>query len=330
MPRPRKLLVCPDDTPYYHVMSRCVRRAFLCGVDHYSGKSYEHRRQWIQDRVHVLSSIFSVDVCAYAIMSNHYHLVIRIDATAPEAWTVDEVLHRWTTLFKGPLLVQQYLAGNALSSIESQTLTEIVEVYRQRLSSLSWFMRCLNEPIARRANAEDRCTGHFWESRFISQALKTQRALIGAMAYVDLNPIRAGIAETPESSEYTSIKERLLAFGNPNRSSDILNQAVQQLLSTGKIRHRPTTLKPLLKFQSESDAREENSPAVALPMTLTDYIELVDATGRVAIQGKRGSIADSVEPILKRLSSDTERFVSATIQFKNHYRAGDIVRRKTK
>jgi len=78
----------------------------------------------------------------------------------------------------------------------------------------------LNEYISKRANIEDNCTGHFWESRFKSQALLDERALLTCMAYVDLNPIRACMAKTPETSEYTSIQERikikkskLLSFG---------------------------------------------------------------------------------------------------------------------
>jgi hypothetical protein len=112
-------------------------------------------------------------------------------------------------LFKGPLLVQRYRQGDTLSGAERATVSDTVNIWRAKLRSISWFMRCLNQPIARQANLDDKCTGKFWESRFTSQALKTEEALLSCMAYVDLNPIRAGIATSPETSSHTSIQERL-------------------------------------------------------------------------------------------------------------------------
>ena len=168
MARARKHLVCVSDTPYYHISSRCVRRAFLCGFDNHTGKSYEHRRSWIETRIRLLSSLFSIHVCAYAVMSNHYHLVVKLDPQRSEDWSEKEVFDRWTALFKGPLLVRRFLAGESLAEVEHETLASIAVVYRQRLGNLSWFMKCLNEPIARQANAEDKVTGHFWEARFHS------------------------------------------------------------------------------------------------------------------------------------------------------------------
>ena len=108
MTRPRKELISLADTPYYHITSRCVRRAFLCGVDHYSGQNYEHRRQWVVDRIRLLSSLFAIDICAYAIMSNHYHLVLKMCPEQLEGLSDDDIIERWCALFKGPLLIQNY------------------------------------------------------------------------------------------------------------------------------------------------------------------------------------------------------------------------------
>ena len=298
MPRARKHLVCLEDTPYYHVASRCVRRAFLCGVDQHTGKSYEHRRGWIEDRVRVLASLFSIELCAYAVMSNHYHLVVKLNPSEARGWSDDEVLERWTALFRGPLLVQRHRDGEALTPIERDTVRSSTAIFRRRLASLSWFMKCLNEPIARKANAEDGCTGHFWEARFHSQPLCSDQALLSAMAYVDLNPIRAQLAKTPEQSEYTSIKARL--DGDRNRNT--VAGAVSRMLRRGELYHYNTPLRPLMSFadqvQSSDDTMKQSE---TLPMRQTEYLKLVDATGRHLVHGKRGHIDPLLAPILTRL-----------------------------
>jgi REP element-mobilizing transposase RayT len=217
MTRPRTVLISLADTPYYHITSRCVRRAFLCGVDHYSGQSYEHRRQWVVDRIRLLSSLFAIDVCSYAAMSNHYHLVLKLCPEQFDDLSEDQIMDRWCALFKGPLLIQRYRDGEDLNTFERTTVSDIINVWRSKLSSISWFMRCLNQPIARQANLEDKCTGKFWESRFASQALKSEEAVLSCMAYVDLNPVRAGVADRPETSSYT-------VFGSDFSQSSISNR----------------------------------------------------------------------------------------------------------
>jgi hypothetical protein len=109
MTRPRTELIALEATPWYHVVSRCVRRAFLCGQDHASGQNYEHRRGWIEARLRQLAGVFAIDIAAYAVMSNHYHIVLKVDQPRAVDWSDDEVLERWTRLFSGPLLVQRYL-----------------------------------------------------------------------------------------------------------------------------------------------------------------------------------------------------------------------------
>jgi len=209
MPRPRKELVSLDTTPYYHCTSRCVRRAFLCGHDPTDGISYEHRRGWVEERLLRLADSFAIDVCTYAVMSNHYHVVLHINKAKVDRWDDDEIITRWHRLFRGSYLSRQYSTGQSLCKTQLTTLKLEVEEWKARLVNISWFMRCLNEPIARAANREDHCTGHFWEGRYTSQALVDEKALAACMAYVDLNPIRARMAETPEDSNHTSIKKRI-------------------------------------------------------------------------------------------------------------------------
>ncbi|MBI3187725.1 MAG: transposase, partial [Gammaproteobacteria bacterium] len=209
MPKPRYSQVSLASTPYYHCVSRCVRRAFLCGTDTLTGQSFEHRRQWIEDKILVLARIFALDVCAYAVMSNHYHVVLHVNQQAACSWSMDEIIQQWHQLFSGHALSQRYARGEQMTSAELATLQQITSTWRERLMDISWFMRVLNESIARQANAEDDCTGRFWEGRFKSQALLDEVALLACMTYVDLNPIRAGIAHTPEASDHTSIQRRI-------------------------------------------------------------------------------------------------------------------------
>src|SRR5210317_1513720 len=145
MPEPRYRQVSIEATPYYHCISRCVRRAFLCGSDSITGFDFEHRRQWIVDRIRLLCSVFSIDLCAYAVMSNQYHIVVRIDADAATHWTDEEVARRWLQIFTGPLLIHRYLAGVKLNSGELKCIADLLVTWRERLADLSWFMRCLNE-----------------------------------------------------------------------------------------------------------------------------------------------------------------------------------------
>ena len=261
MPTPRKAQVSLSDTPYYHCISRCVRRAFLCGRDKLSGKSYEHRRGWVEQRLTLLGQIFAIDICAYAVMSNHTHIVLHVDKDLALSWTTVEVLRRWHRLHRGTVLTRKYTSEyerSHLSAEEVNTVEAIAAIYRQRLYDISWFMRVLNEFIARRANKEDECTGRFWEGRFKSQALLDEASLAACMAYVDLNPVRSQIASAPESSQYTSIKKRITA---------------------AKHHTQPESLFPLA-------ISTQQRPDKGLPFTVKDYIQLVKQASGYIKSGK--------------------------------------------
>ncbi|WP_372627752.1 transposase [Arsukibacterium sp.] len=308
MPRPRKVLIAVEDTPYYHVVSRCVRRSFLCGVDSVTGENYQHRRAWIEQRIRLLASLFAIDICAYAIMSNHLHIVVKLQPQQATDWSSQDVLLRWTSIHKGTLLVQRYLKNSTLGAAELDTLHSCIDVYRQRLTSLSWFMKCLNEPIARQANKEDGCTGHFWEARFKSQALLTEEALLSCMAYVDLNPVRADMAKTPEESDYTSIKERI------SPSFD-LAQAITEQTNQGNLQHFYYPLKPLMQFEGEQIDKTQ----LGILFSLSDYLELVDYTGRAIRPDKKGSIAEHLPLIMRRLNLNQLGWLTRATQFETRY-----------
>jgi hypothetical protein len=275
-----------------------------------------------------LAGVFAVDVAAYAVMSNHFHLVVRVDAERVRGWDAEEVLRRWTQVFAGPLLVQRYLANpGSLGAAETAAVLDWVETYRNRLADLSWYMRVLNESIARMANAEDGVTGRFWEGRFKSQALLDDAAVLTAMAYVDLNPIRARLAVTPETSDYTAIAERLaelqvrappdhmaesfsLRSADQAGDSDATENSPESPEEGNK---RPCLQKeprlaelpraPLMPFDATGRL------ATAVPFAFADYLELVDGTGRVIREDKRGFIPDETPAILARLNIDPVQFI---------------------
>ena len=282
MTLPRSQLICTSSTPYYHCICRCVRRAFLCGEDALTGKDYSYRKGWVLARLTFLAEVFTIELCAYAVMSNHYHLVIHINQDKALSLTDDEVISRWSRLFRVPDVVERWHNNKAAES-ENELVEKLVSLWRKRLSDVSWYMRCLNEYIARQANIEDGCKGRFWEGRFKSQAILDDPGLLACMIYVDLNPLRASLVATPEESADVSIHQRLQEF------------SAQQ----------PEANHPwLLPFASE------NSEPVSLPYTLKDYLLLLDWTGRARRYDKRGAIAADEPPILSRLGIDSRSFLS--------------------
>ncbi|NMH63820.1 transposase [Shewanella salipaludis] len=287
MPRPRRTQISVEDTPFYHCCSRVVRRAFLCGDDRYSGNNYDHRRGWVESLLFELEAVFAIDVAAFAVMSNHLHVVLRIDLDTANRWSDAEVLEQWHKLFKGDELTRKFAQGGLVESHEVIHLKHSIATYRSRLCDISWFMRCLNEPIARQANQEDNCSGRFWEGRFKSQALLDEAAVLTCMAYVDLNPIRAKMAATPEQSNHTSIQLRI------------------QAALKGE---QPPNLLPFI-------GNERDNQPNGIVFSLQDYLELIDDTGRIIRDDKRGAIGENSAKLLTRLNIEQESWLKITTEF---------------
>ena len=273
-------------------MGQALRGAFLCGEDHLTGKNYEHRKDWVIERLRELDSIFTIDLCAYAVMSNHLHLVLRIHPEQAQNLGEDEIIERWKDLYSLPVLVQRYQRGECSTKAEFNAVQELLQLWRDRLMDLSWYMRNLNEYLARRANADDKCTGRFWEGRFKSQALLDEAAVLTCMSYVDLNPIRAVMAKTPEDSDYSSIQQRIRQWHRTQQAKINLSQDTPP---------RPK-LMPLVKQHRDPHQH-------SIGFTLKDYLELVDWAGRQVREDKRGAIDSNQPPILERLGIDSGAFI---------------------
>ena len=301
-------LIIDESTPgCYHLISRCVRRAFLCG------EGYEHRKDWLEQRIRCMAEVFAVDVMALAIMSNHFHLVASNRPDLADQWDAEEVAERWATLYPRRDEYGEVMKPdpNVLAAWAADA--KWVATHRQRLASISWFMRCIKEPLARIANNEDHCTGAFWEGRFKAVALLDAAAVATCMAYVDLNPIRAKAAKTPEESDHTSIQMRIQA-----RQRHAKQQKLSQQISD------PEQLSDSLISQGLHQANhpeegiwlagisECKPPQLHNPLfTLDEYCQLVDETGRCLAAGKRGAISPHLLPILERLELDVNAWFKA-------------------
>lgn len=325
MTQSRENLVSLDATSYYHCYVRCVRRAFLCGEDFSTGQNYDHRKQWIASRIRFLSYVFSIDVCAYAVMSNHYHVVLHVDRERALKWSKEEVCERWMQLYKGHLLVDRWLKNpQTLDRATMEVVEEIIESWRERLYDISWFMRGINECIARMANAEENCKGRFWEGRFKSQALLDEAALLSCMAYVDLNPVRADMQSTLAESDFTSIQQRLSDYSNSTAKQKTVNSVSEQ-----RVQERVAAqleLKSDLGLDKLPEAplmplggSAHTSVHFALPFTQEDYFALVDETGRLIREGKRGFIPESAPPILAEFGINSEHWLKHVTRFAKQY-----------
>ena len=200
-----------DEIAIVHCVQRCVRRAFLAGEDDVSGIDYSYRREWIRRRFEALASVFAIDILSYAILSNHLHVILRSRPDVLAKLSDQEVAIRWLRVYPGYRMEEQLAEPSEIDVKALVADPEKLAEVRTRLSDISWFMRALAEPIARMANTQDQCTGRFWEGRFKAQRIVDDAGLLACSMYVDLNVVRAALAQGLEDSVHTSVYERIEA-----------------------------------------------------------------------------------------------------------------------
>lgn len=323
-----------DEVAIVHVMNRTVRRCFLFGDDAVSGKNYDHRKQWIDDQLVHQARHFGIDLLCQAILSNHFHLVLRSRPDVVKEWTDQEVARRWLMLCperrdekRRPLEPNEFEINSIVTNKPK------LATLRKRLSDISWWMRLLSQNIAQRANKEDGEIGKFFQARYRAVRLLDETAILACAAYVDLNPIRAAMAQTIEDSDYTSAQKRareLQARGSSQRADGSASKAVpsQQDVSsnasesTAGSRHCARHLSPIdLKERTTKPGPDVHlggnrcSNKGFLPMTTAQYLELLDWTARQVVAGKSGATPKSVAPLMQRLGLSEETWCSLVKDF---------------
>ena len=293
----RKNLVDVDVTRYYHCISRCVRQANLCG------KGFEHRKQWIEDRLELLTGCFAVSVCGFAVLDNHLHALVRLDPETADDWSDEQVIRRWLRVYPPRNIDSEN--EKSVKRVVDQKMRDPkhVETIRERLTNLGWFMKALKEPLARMANREDDCKGTFWEGRYKSIAVLDEEALLATCAYIDLNPVAAGMAELPETSKYTSIHQRVRHVrgkGQLDKLKAACQGSVRGSQAAGNL-EQDHWLCPVEDRRRQGSQRE----GMLESFSLGSYLLLVDHTSRIFREGK-ARVGSGVAEIIGRLGSSAE------------------------
>jgi hypothetical protein len=299
----RREIVRPGEAGIFHCWQRCVRRAYLLGKDPLTGKDHTHRREWFIERLRLLVSCYAIDVAFEAILSNHFHLVLRANPRLVKRMGDFEVARRYLRVYPGT----RVLDGNWIEPTDKQIEALVANkkklaFARKQLSNVSSFMAALSEYIARRANHEDGCDGRFFSGRFSCREVTHEGGLLVTGLYTDLNLIRAGEALTPESSVYTSAWFRIQARQAAGQGESAAGLPIDSWLA-------PLTLEADHLGDVPCTSGQRASDKGLLSLTGDQYLQMLDWSGRQLREGKRGAIPSHLAPILERLGIEGDELL---------------------
>ncbi|MCG8652093.1 MAG: hypothetical protein MI861_19800 [Pirellulales bacterium] len=309
-------VIDPAEVSLVHVINRTVRRCFLLGDDSFTGKNFDHRKVWIEELLEQFAACFAIDLLCYAILSNHYHLILRTRPDVVAAWDDTEVARRW-------LLICPHRRIDGKPAEPSQAELNLIRncpvklaEIRRRLSDVSWWIRLLNQRVAQRANREEQEKGRFWQDRYRAIRIVDEESLLACAAYVELNPIRAAMAETLETSDHTSVQRRIQA--ETDRVGGDKGLPAQE-------RRDAFLAKLTLDEQSgqvgvlPSGSGKRCSDKGFLGIDFASYLELLDWTARQSVLGKRGTTPQETPPILQRLGMGSSSWLELVDHFEQTF-----------
>jgi|688.fasta_scaffold159876_1 hypothetical protein len=288
MPRPnRDEIYSDEECCVVHCFNRCVRQEFLLGIDEKTGEDRSYRKQWLVDRLESLVTTFAIDVLDYAIMDNHFHVLLRNRPEIRDEFTPRELAIRWLSLYPGRRIDEFTSTGPTEAEIEVLINDEEqLGIVRKRIGSISWFMSALSEPIARRANIEDNVSGKFWENRFKAERMLDEASTLACSIYINLNHIRAKKSNLAEDNLEASIKQRLDGARGVEIPSQALNRIdlgeVDDVTNVRSLVSVKTTKERIQAARKSSTKRKILAGSWLAPLTL-------DEAGKVDLSVKQAS-----------------------------------------
>lgn len=301
----------PAEVNVAHIINRTVRRCYLFGHDQLTGTNFDHRKEWIEELLEHFAANFGIDLLCFAILSNHYHLILRTRPDVVATWDDTEVARRWLMICP-----HRKVDGRPAEPSESELNMirhcpdKLAEI-RERLSDLSWWVRLLNQRVAQRANREEAEHGRFWQDRFKAIRIVDEESLLACAAYVELNPIRAAIAETLEDSDHTSIQRRINAeFSQVAAKDEDSRRHSQDFLAPLTLAEQAGDVGPM-----PSHTKRRCSDKGFLAIDIESYIELLEWTACKLVQRERGATTVSIPSILGRFRIEPRCWLELVLAF---------------